>query len=226
MNNKILLNTGLFARRGSDVNEAIKKVSEHDVDGIEIGTSFLDVLVNFKLSQDGFKIIKKYKYLALHAPVNFFYRNDRYTAEVIDKLKQVASLLDAKYIVFHTHSIQDFQIFKECKLDCCLENDRDVHKVNADQMKKILDENPNFKFVLDTAHAMSHSEDEVKNLVKLLKDKIVAVHLSARVDDMDHIPLHLAQEKLEQLEPIKALDCPVVLECWHSYQDKVEEEIK
>lgn len=218
----ILLNTGLFARK--DMSQSIKLISGLDVDGIEIGASFLDLLMDFRLSQESFSILRSFKYKSLHAPVNFKYRKDRFTRDVVHKIKQVHDLVDAEYVVFHPHSIEDYGLLKESSIPLALENDREVHGLDCDGMKKLVFENDT-GFVLDTAHAMSFSEEEVKRLIDRLSDRIVAVHLSTRVDGRDHMPLHKSKELLHVLEPVRSLDCPFVLEVWHSFKDVISEEI-
>jgi hypothetical protein len=226
----ILLNTGLFIKQG-DINKAIEDVSTHDVDGIELGTSFLDVLMDFRLSQQSFTIIKKWKTIGMNAPSKFYYRNDRYTRTVLSKLKTVYELVNAKYAVFHAHTIEDFSYLEELAsleqpLILCLENDRNIYATNAGRIKEILEEHPFMKFVLNTTHALSLSEEELSDLISLLKDRIVAVHLSGHTSGEDHTPLHLADERtLALLDPVRSLEVPFVLEIWHTYKETIDKEI-
>ncbi|MFH1917392.1 MAG: hypothetical protein ABIJ21_09095 [Nanoarchaeota archaeon] len=227
----ILLNTGIFIKNG-DINTAIEEVEKHGVDGIEIGTSFLDVLMDFRLSQNSFSLLKKWKTIGMNAPSKFYYRNDRYTNAVLQKLKSVYSLLNAQYAVFHSHTLEDFTLLESLSAEedppkLCMENDRGIYNVRAEQLKEIIDKHPSLFFILNTAHALSVGDDEIKDLIALLKDRIVAVHLSARKDDMDHVPLHVVDEHtLSLLEPVKSLSCPFVLETWHTYRENIDAEIK
>ncbi|MFH1073290.1 MAG: hypothetical protein V1743_07725 [Nanoarchaeota archaeon] len=225
---KILLNTGLFVKKGVyDINTAIEIIDKLPVDGVEIGLSFLDQLKNFRLSQQSFSILKKKEFVSIHAPVNFLYSNDAYTKDVLNKLKQVYDLVNAQYAVFHLHTIKDLSIFDDSSLTICMENDRGVYNQDAEVIKKILEPYPKLKFLLDTNHAMSVSEKEVGALVKKLKSRILAIHLSIWYQQEEHVPCHLvSEEALAQAEPIKKLDIPIVLESWHKYQDNIGKEIE
>jgi hypothetical protein len=225
---KILLNTGLFVKKDvCDMNQAILAISQEKVDGIEISTSCLDHLLDFRLSQQSFAILKNMSEVGIVAPAKFKYRNDRYTREVVTKLRQVYDLIQAKYAVLHSHTIEDFSLLDQETMVISLENDRVLYQTTPAQMKALLDEHPNLRVVLNTAHALSVDKGEVKEYVSLLKDKIIAVHLSAREGDMDHTPLCRADKAmLKSLEPVRNLDCPVMIECWHTYKDLIKEEIE
>jgi hypothetical protein len=225
---KILLSTGLFVKKDvCDMNQAILEISKEKVDGIEISTSFLDHLLDFRLSQQSFAMLKSMSDVGIVAPAKFKYRNDRYTRDVLNKLRAVYDLIQAKYAVFHSHTIEDFSLLDQETMVISLENDRAVYQTTPQQIKEVLTQHPNLRFVLNTAHALSVNKDEVKEYVALLKDKIIAVHLSAREGDTDHTPLCRADKAmLKSLEPVRKLDCPVLIECWHTYKDQIKEEIE
>lgn len=226
----ILLNTGLFIKQG-DINKAIEDVSKYDVDGIEIGTSFLDVLMDFRLSQQSFTLMKKWKIIGMNAPSKFYYRADRHTETVLSKLKTVYDLVNAQYAVFHNHTIEDFSFLEELSnleppLILCLENDRSIYATNAERLTEIIEDHPYMRFVLNTTHALAMSENELSDLISLLGDRLVAVHLSCHTNGEDHTPLHLADEKtLALLEPVRRLEVPFVLQIWHTYKDSIDKEI-
>jgi sugar phosphate isomerase/epimerase len=187
--------------------------------------------MDFRLSQDSFSLLKKWQVVGMNAPSKFKYRNDRFTRNVIGKMRQVYALINARYTVFHTHTIEDWSILAEesrsqISMQLCIENDRQMYGITADRMLEILDEHPYMTFVLNTAHALSIDKGEVARLIELLGDRIAAVHLSARTEEKDHTPLHLADEEtLAALAPVAKLDCPMVIECFHAYKDSIDEEI-
>lgn len=224
---QIFLNTGLFVKKDvCDTSGAIKEIAKHGVPGIEISTSFLDHLMNFRLSQEAFGVLKQFESVGINAPAKFKYRNDRYSFTVMTKLRQVYDLINAKFAVFHTHTIEDFALLDSAAFKVAIENDRVLYNTTPEQMKYILDAHPNIGFVLNTAHALSVSPDEVAKYVELLGDRIIAVHLSSREGDLDHSPLHKSDPALlSALEPVRALDCPFVIECWHTFKDDIDQEI-
>jgi len=223
----IFLNTGLFLKKDvCDTNGAIQEIDKRGVEGIEISTSFLDHLMNFRVSQESFATLKKYQHVGINAPAKFHYRNDRYTFTVLTKLRQVYDLVQAQFAVFHMHTIDDYTLLDNATFKVCIENDRVFYGSTPEKVKAILDEHPNIGFVLNTAHALSVGPEEVARYVELVGDRIVAVHLSSREGDLDHSPLSkTTPELLEALEPVRSLDVPFVLEVWHTFTESLDDEI-
>ncbi|MBW3001654.1 hypothetical protein KY338_00670 [Candidatus Woesearchaeota archaeon] len=227
MKNPILISTGNFwdGKNPLDNVEAIKKIRQLNVDGVEITFSDPKLLEGF-FSNEVRNLLQKFKFVGMHLPRIKYQRNDK-TRDVIKKCYCLYRLLKADYAILHMHWIKDHTLFKGTRWNIVIENGGSIHGYIVKDMQEFLKKNRRFKMVLDVNHA--YESDEINEYVKKLKNKIYAVHLGGGEipNAAGHKLFHKApKEYLESCEPIKKLDCPIVIESnWGSDPELMKKEL-
>lgn len=224
------VSTGAFFRKDSRIHDNLSRAikSNPDVTAIEVGLVKVDDLRSFDWeNKEHLDFIKSFSSIGIHAPTDLrrFEREEQ--KKIIDELYEVYKKMGAKYIVFHPYQDFDISIIKGKDWQILVENLLPDKNVTISDMKKIIEENPEFNIMFDTCHALMHSHEYFKEFLETFKDKIKAVHLSTHEGEFGHTPLCRSQGKtLEKMEIIKDLDCPWIIETWGSkYPDEVEKEI-
>jgi hypothetical protein len=130
----------------------------------------------------------------------------------MEKMREIYDLINAKNINFHPDRIKNFKLLEEKRnYQYSIENMEKRVGIKDSEYKTILKKYPHLKMVLDVSHASEWSKKEAGKLAGMFGDKIIYIHSSINF----HQPLHLADKRfLKQLEPIKKLDCPIVIETW------------
>jgi sugar phosphate isomerase/epimerase len=228
MKNKIIISTGNFwdGKNPLDNIEAIKNIRKLDVDGIEL--SFVDpaYLEGF-YSHDVGNLLRKFKTVGMHLPAIKYQKNDK-VREIIKKCFCIYQLIKADYAVIHLNWLKDPDLFRGTRWNIVIENGGSKHGILVKDMHSFLKKHRRFKMVLDVNHA--YESDEIDEYVKKLKNKIFAVHLGG--GEMKNIPMHIPffkapQKYRDACEPIKKLDCPVVLEyAFPKEQSQIDSEIQ
>jgi len=227
MKNPILVSTGNFwdGKIPLDNVAAVKKIRQLNVDGIEISFADPNLLEGF-FSNEVRNLLQKFKIVGMHLPTVKYQKNDK-TRDVIRKCYCLYRLLKADYAILHLHWIKDPDLFRGTKWNIVIENGGSRHGYLIKDMREFLKKNRRFKMVLDVNHA--YESDEINEYVKKLKNKIYAVHLGGGEipGAAGHKLFHKAPEEyIKSCEPIKKLDCPVVIESnWKSNEELMKKEL-
>lgn len=206
--------------------EAIKFIHNYGVDGIELVFATPKILLEFEFDKESLEIVNSKKFKSIHMPFHEVeYKNDLETKKLIKKGSEIASQINANYLVFHPSNIKDFSVLDYNQKNCVENLNSKEHNIGfqtANVMKKVLEENPKLGLVLDTCHMLESGFNPLDFLE--LKDKVVSLHLAVQWKQGERIRTHgFLQENLEQLEKIKPLlklDVPKVIEV-DIYPDKV-----
>jgi len=220
MKNPICLSTGCLHKVSKDRNERIKILSKFHPDGIEISFSNKEYLLNFELTKKNLNYLKTLKFKSIHAPwKDGGYRNDKESKEILDKTLKLYRKIDARNVVFHKDSIEDYDFVANYDFVSSLEND-DWQKSNngIDYFKNLLNENEKFKITFDLAHAIS-TETDIADFINYFKERIIEIHFSIIIKDLSgkyspHTFLHQNDSKKirELLKPLKKIFVPLVFE--------------
>ena|GEM_PF-4154519 len=228
MKNKILVSTGNFwdGKNPLDNIEAIKKIRKLNVDGIEITFSDPKYLEGFYNHEVG-NLLRKFKIVGMHMPAIKYQKNDK-VREIIKKCYCLYRLIKADYANLHLNWLKDPDLFRGTKWKIVIENGSSKHGLLVKDMHIFLKKHKRFKMILDVNHA--YESDEIGEYVKKLKNKIYAVHLGGGEikGSFGHTPFFKAsQEYRDACEPIKKLDCPIVLEYkFPQKQSQIDSEIQ
>ena len=221
----VSFSTGNFYVQGRlrDKNKDISLCSKlKGIDGVEIMFALGAYLRGFKLKKSNIKFLRSLKFNTLHAPIwiknsprGKYYYNTLYCKKILNKLHKIYDQIEAKNINFHAYQIKNFNLFKNKDYQYSIENLEARHNMKLSRYKEILNNHPNFKMVLDTSHCQEVDEYEIKRLVKMFKRKIMYTHLSSNTYNKIHQPIHTVDKKfLKQLNPVKGLRTPIVIETW------------
>lgn len=228
MKNKIIVSTGNFWDGKNPLNnlEAIKKIRQLDVDGIEI--SFVDPkYIEGFFSNEMRNLLRKFKIIGMHMPAIKYQKGDK-AKDIIKKCYCLYRLINADYAVLHLNWLKNPDLFKGTRWNIVIENSGSRHGLLVKDMHNFLKKYKRFKMVLDVNHA--YESDEIGEYVKKLKNKIFAVHLGGGEikGSAGHTPFFKAQQEYrDACEPIKKLDCPVVLEyTFPKKQSQIDSEIQ
>ncbi|MBW2986748.1 hypothetical protein KY333_05250 [Candidatus Woesearchaeota archaeon] len=219
MKNKIIVSTGNFwdGKNPLDNIKAIKKIAKLDVDGIEITFTDPKYIEGF-FSNELRNVLRKFKIIGMHMPA-IKYKRDKKTKDIIKKCYCLYRLLNADYAVLHLNWLKDPDLFKGTRWNIVVENGGSKHGLLAKDMHNFLKKYKRFKTVLDVNHA--YETGEIAEYVKKLKNRIYAVHLGGGEikGKHTHRPFFKAsKDYLDACEPIKKLECPIVLE--YSFPEK------
>ncbi|MBW3004657.1 hypothetical protein KY310_02400 [Candidatus Woesearchaeota archaeon] len=227
MKNPLLISTGNFwdGKNPLDNIEAIKKIRQLNVAGIELTFADPELLIGF-YSNDVRNLLQKFKIVGMHMPGMKYQRNDK-TKNIIKKCYCLYQLINADYANIHMHWIKDHTLFKGTRWNVVIENGGSKHGYLVKDMQEFLKKNRRFKMILDVNHA--YESGEIGEYVKKLKNKIYAVHLGGGEipGKHGHKLLHKAPEEyIKSCEPIKKLDCPIVIESnWGNNTELMKKEL-
>jgi len=228
MKNKIIISTGNFwdGKNPLDNIQAIKKIRQLDVDGIEITFADPKYLEGF-FNNEVKNLLRKFDIVGMHMPAIKYKRNDQ-TKDIIKKCYCLYRLINADYAVIHLNWLKDADLFKGTRWNVVIENGGSEHGLLVKDMHAFLKKYKRFQMILDVNHA--YESDEIKEYVKKLKNKIFAVHLGGGEVKGKHTHrpfFEASQEYRDSCEPVKKLDCPVVLEYpFSEKQSQMQSEIQ
>ncbi|MBU4501044.1 MAG: sugar phosphate isomerase/epimerase [Nanoarchaeota archaeon] len=213
MNKKVCFATGNIWRWHKDRHELIKISRQFDFEGIEITLASERELFRFKPDKELKDFIKSLDYVSIHSPFRYHSFEDKQQKAVLNALQSVYPKINASNVVFHAIKVDNYDNLVNRGMNISIENLTPRSNLSHEDMKKILDINPKIGLTLDINHAMVHSEDMVKNLVKIFKDKVVQIHCSAYLNKTEHQPLHKADDEyLDKIDIVRKLNVPLVLE--------------
>ena len=199
-----------------NINKNIKLISKLDVDGFEFLLGSAEQVMAFKFNKESLKILRDLKHNSVHVPFylknnDLFFSNNILTKKLLNKLYYIYDKINADNINIHPQQIKNYKIFNIKDYQHSIENMELEHNLNIKDYKKILKQNPQFKFVLDTTHA--NEEGKLKQIFNEMRKHIVYTHLSCNYFNHLHLPLHVLRPQfLKPLEIIKKGKFPIVLE--------------
>jgi endonuclease IV len=219
MNNPICISTGAVYRISEDMNKKIELLKEFSPDGIELCFADPQHLVDFQITEQNLSYLHSLSFVSIHAPWlgGIRYGNNEKSERILRAIENLYYKIKAQNVVFHTDYFDEIDIFEGFNFIVSLENvdwNSGAGK-NIEEVKRALHSNTNFRFVFDFAHALSVSSELIPQFVENFKERISEVHLSMlKRDFKDHWFLHkFDSEGMRSLmNPLKALDVPIVLE--------------
>jgi len=227
MKQKLSVSTGSFWKPGKWLghNQAIRKISKLNVKNIELCLLDFEEIFNLNVLQAK-KDLKKFKTIGIHLP-GHYYRKDKETKFVVDVMHFIYKTLKADYVVVHMDWLKNPHHLKKKKWNILVENVTGRHKVGYQKFSNFIKKHK-LNMLLDVNHASDYGEKEIQNYIKKLKNKIKAVHLAGGHDKKKfHKDFSKASKKfLKSLEPIKELNCPIVLEMSRITFKQLKKEIK
>jgi len=218
MKNLISISTGFLYKFTRDRNWMINAIKAFSPDGVEVSFARPGPLLDFKISDSNLKYLKSLKYVSIHAPwKDISYGDNQKSKDIINAIKRLYDLIGAKNVVFHQDKIEDPSFITNSGMVVSTENMGWNEKPNTiEESEKFLNENPNVKFVLDFAHALTISHDEIPLYLDKFRDKLMEIHISYKDrEPKDHWFLHKhdSPKMRELLNKLKGFDVPLVLEC-------------
>ena len=133
--------------------------------------------------------------------------------KIVEKTYNLAKSINAININFHPTQMKNPKILDGFEdIGFTLENLTEKRGYTVADYKKMFKKGSKFDFLLDTSHAIR--TNQMKTLIDNFKDKIKFIHLSgAKGLGDDHYLVHKFEHKnRKQLELIKKLKCPVIIE--------------
>lgn len=221
--------TGSVYRMHESLDRQIEYIKKFNFDGVELTLGRVKQVRNFRLKQSTIKYLNTLKYNSIHAPFSHTFKNAAKSKNLIKKLEEIASLINARHINFHPHKIKYFDDILSMKFKATIENMEKGSGVKSGALKKIFKKHSKLGFVLDTTHPTMYSINKIGKLYRLFKNKLVAVHLSGAIKGKLHQPLSLSNKRfIEELKFIKNLKVPVIIEENFGPKDEnlAEKEIK
>lgn len=208
--------------------ERIDFVLQYNPEGIEIGFSGIQDLLDYEPSEE---IIKKLenKYVSLHAPsLDFEYDNNEKTQKSIEKYNYLIEKLKIQHIVFHPSEIKNFEVLQKINTKIAIENlhREDKQYSSFEKIKETLQKYPWLYLVVDTNHI--YLTDKKFNEYLTLKDKIIAIHLASQwIRKKDNkskshgFLIEADKEQLEMIKPLIKIDKNIILES-DFYPEKIK----
>ena len=155
-----------------------------------------------------------FKYVSFHAPKMYYEDNDE-TREIFHLIEQINNLRSLDLVLFHPDNVVDIEVFKKVSFPVGFEN-MDRQKPfgkTPEDIKKLLDSNPTFHFVLDVNHIKSNDPTMklADDFYSQLNSKIIQYHVSGLGSDYPHIPLFQTKE-LDIISAIRDTGKPIICE--------------
>jgi hypothetical protein len=217
---KIIFSTGNLYLVCNNIYDKIENSLKLDVDGVELLFANSKDLINFKLKKDHKKKLRKLKFNTIHVPffrenkeTQMYFWNDNYSKKVIKKIYLIAKEIDAVNINFHAHQVKNPKVLKGLHgMHCTFENMTQGIGFGLNDYKNLFKDNPKFDMLLDTSHGIRTGL--LKDLVKTFKKRIKFIHLSGATGPKDdhYLLYNFKHKNKKQLEIVKKLKCPIIIE--------------
>lgn len=184
--------TGNFfpAQLFKTINDNISYLEGFSFDGFEITFAQSSEVEEFILSKEIKEKLQKSSHLSLHLPFHFTYDKNKETRLLIKRIQKLIDDLDVVTVVMHQDNIKDPYYLKFLKVQLCIENLPPKYKLTLQDYSKFLEENPNYKIVIDTTHALAHSPEHLSELLEHFAHKIQYFHVSEFAEEKQHLPLY------------------------------------
>jgi len=218
MENPICISTGCLSRLFKDRNDIIKKLQRFSPSGIELSFHNPEYLLNFDIERDILEYLQTLRFNSIHAPFKeIVYGNNKLCKEVLRKISELYTKINARNVVFHKDQIEDYNLITDSKFVSSIEND-DWRKPNNSirDIKNLLNKHKELKLTFDFAHAITVSPSEIPEYLDYFKDRLAEIHISIiNKESKRHDFLHKHNnEKLKSLTQfLKIASVPLILEC-------------
>lgn len=203
--------------------ESIHFLEKYSIDGVELLFATPEQLHNFILDEQSLNFLKSLEFVSIHLPFeNITYSDNQETKLLIEKANQLAKEVNAKYLLFHPQTIQDFTSI-QAKVPVCIENmNKKISGYNTVQQIQEALIMHKVGFVLDISHALGNQ----LNPNDFLKLKPIAIHVSGQWIKKGILKEHGfitegTKEQLELIKPILQLKMPKIIES-DFYPNKVQ----
>ncbi|MEE9525359.1 MAG: hypothetical protein V3V78_02010 [Candidatus Woesearchaeota archaeon] len=215
----VCFSTGNTYQFRTSINKDIEICLKTGADGIEVVFPFVKDLMKFKLTKENKKGLMKLKYNTVHMPFFDKNKNQLYLfntprcKKIVEKAYKLAKDINAININFHPNQMKNPKVLDGFEdMGFTLENLTEKRGYTVTDYKKMLKKESKFDFLLDTSHAIR--TNQMKTLIDNLKDKIKFIHLSGAkgLRDDHYLVYRFKHKNRKQLDLIKKLKCPVIIE--------------
>jgi phosphopantetheinyl transferase (holo-ACP synthase) len=208
--------TGCLYREGMSYEKMLNFYKSLGASAVELGFNRLKALNEFEPNQKIVKALKPFDYVSIHAPfVEFTYKKDKKTDEVLDKLEVICKKLPVKTVVMHPDVVRDFSYLTNRNLPIAFEN-MDLKKTFGERIEDMRElEKYGFGFVLDLQHAYENDSSMriVNGLIRVMGNKIRQIHISGQTENESHIATHAADNKEAIIKALtKSPKAPIICE--------------
>ena len=219
MKNPICISVGCVYRIfGDRYNERIEALRKFSPAGLELSFFYPKYLLDFEMSKDNLEYLQTLKFNSIHAPMwDIVYGNNKKCKETLKKITELYKQINARNVVFHKDSVEDYSVITGYDFVASIENDDWKNSKNTiEDIKNILDNNREFKLTFDFAHAITTSSD-ISEYINYFKDRIIEIHIS--VIPTKELGIHAFLHKYDDeemrrlIQLLKTIDAPLVLEC-------------
>jgi len=230
MQNPICISTGCVYKFAEDRNVLIDILRPLAPVGVELSFSHpQEHLMDFQISEASLLYLRGLEFNSIHAPWREIVYGQNQTSEsVLEKIVELYKQINARNIVFHQEQIEDYNsIVSLLRVGCAvsLENgDWRKQEHSVANVRLALEKDRGFGFVLDFAHALSFSEQEVREYMNQFSSRLSEIHISImnkESETHDFLHKHDSQEIRELLQPLNSVATAMVLEAAVSTPDEI-----
>lgn len=201
--------------RHPNSNNLLEHLRQLAIDGVELTFANKKSLYSFSLSSLHRRWIRQLSYVSIHAPFKLVAEADG-VEDVIRQLgllKELYHDLRAKTLIIHPNNLPPTNLLEPLDMDISTENLPPNRTVSLAELKKILTARSGMRLCLDVSHAYRVSPHETADLVREFCGRISQVHFSGTYRNRQHGSLQrVSGPFLDSIQPVKQLNCPVVLE--------------
>jgi endonuclease IV len=236
MYNQIGISTVMLLDKKTSLDQKIDFLRTSDIKVIELQYARYFDLAQ-PISEKNHDYLKSLDYLSIHAPYfnektdELIYDGGARCNTVMDFLSEIYNKLNAKAMVFHPNLILDWSVMKRIEgINVCIENMTRITDLQPIYYEEILKEHHKFHLILDTAHCFGFEGNLLETLIERFGKKIQHVHFSDRryshfeKKECSHLMFCRSEEKIK-FEPVKRLDCPIIIEAKVGSREDMMDEI-
>lgn len=225
MKNLISISTGLVYKFTNDRNRMIEMLRKFSPDGIEISFADPDYLFQFNISDENVEYLKTLPYVTIHAPwKNIRYSDNPVCVKTLKAIEALYNKIDAKNVTIHSLEVYDYEVLNDCKFKISTENEdcRKPGNTTPEEIEKILNENPEFGFTFDIAHAMSVDPNHSDDFLKLTR--LQQIHVAYFDKEYPgHLPLfNHGNDEIEEYFRMMPEKVPLVLEFTAETEEQID----
>ncbi|MBT5023164.1 sugar phosphate isomerase/epimerase [Candidatus Woesearchaeota archaeon] len=213
--------TGNFHLFDLTLDEKIQQIKELGCNCTEFTFATKEDLDQALLSLDSSEFIKTLDYVSVHAPFRFEYGKNDETYTLLNKLFYFSELVQASHITIHHNLIQDDWVVDKLLnsgIKTSFENLKKGNPYTMSDYFQILKQNPGVGLVFDAGHALTYSENYLKEFLTKLKptNKLDQFHISDCYGGKPHRPI----KNPNFLNHLKEFDVPFIIESKYSPDEK------
>lgn len=197
--------TGVFYPEKNNLTEALEDLLSFDTNLVEVNFATPSELFSF--SDKDLELVKQFKTVTIHAP----FKDIKYKqkdVKVLNKLKELADIINPKYILFHPDTVTDFEfLYSKLGKYIAFEN-MDVRKTFGNKvidLKKVFEKCPDAGWVCDLNHVYTIDKTMkfARELHKEFSSRLVGYHISGY--DNDQV-LHTCFYRTNEIEILSAIE--------------------